>query len=155
MHFLLRYFALSGIHYNKLCVLLLITVSEGAAEKDKEVFSSNYFKFCNSMTDIENLLKYFITATIINTDDQSEILAPPKLTSKVTLLLKHISGPLEAGDTKPFRMMLDIMEKHGNLATKTLAISVKKCLLTNTKGTVMLSGLTNKTDYRDSRPAVS
>jgi len=86
------------------------------------------------MTDIENLLKYFITANIINTDDQSEILAPPKLTSKVTLLLKHISGPLEFGDTKPFRMMLDIMEKHGNLATKSLAISVKKCLMTSTIG---------------------
>ena len=87
------------------------------------------------MTDIENLLKYFITANIITTDDQSEILAPPKLTSKVTFMLRHISGPLEAGDTKPFRMMLDIMEKHGNFSTKSLAISAKKCLMTKTEGT--------------------
>ena len=87
------------------------------------------------MTDIENILKYFVTVNIINTDDQSEILAPPRLTSKVTLLLTHISGPLEAGDTKPFRLMLDIMEKHGNLATKALAISVKRYLMTKTGGT--------------------
>ena len=83
------------------------------------------------MTDIENLLKYFVTVSIINTDDQSEILAPPRLTSKVTLLLTHISGPLEAGDAKPFRMMLDIM---GIKATKKLAISVKKCLGATTEG---------------------
>ena len=87
------------------------------------------------MTDIENILKYFVTVNIINTDDQSEILAPPRLTSKVTLLLAYISGPLKAGDTKPFRLMLDIMEKHGNLATKALAISVKRYLMTKTGGT--------------------
>jgi len=86
------------------------------------------------MTDIENLLKYFVTTNIITIDDQSEILDPPTITRKVTLLLRHISGPLEAGDHKPFRMMLDIMEKHGNLATKSLAISAKKCLMTKTEG---------------------
>ena len=86
------------------------------------------------MTDIDDLLKYFISANIINTDDQREIFAKARLTKKVSLLLNHISGPLEAGDTKPFRMMLDIMEKHGNASTKTLAIFVKSCLMTNTEG---------------------
>ena len=109
--------------------------TRAAAEKDLEVFRSNYSNYCNEMTDIDDLLKYFISANIINTDDQSEIFANPRLTKKVSLLLNHISGPLEAGDIKPFRMMLDIMEKHGNLSTKTLAISVKKCLMTSTKGT--------------------
>ena len=115
-------------------VVSLTAGANVAADTDKKVFRSNYYKFCNTMTDIENLLKYFVTTNIITTDDQSEILAPPKLTSKVTLLLRHISGPLEAGDTKTFRMMLDIMEKHGNLATKSLAISAKKCLKTKTEG---------------------
>ena len=115
--------------------MYIVSGANVAADTDKEVFRSNYDKFCNTMTDIENLLKYFVSTSIITIDDQSEILAPPKLTSKVTLLLRHISGPLEAGDTKPFRMMLDIMEKHGNFSTKSLAISAKKCLMTKTEGT--------------------
>jgi len=118
-------------------VTSLNTDTNIAADTDKEVFRSNYCKFCNTMTDIENLLKYFVSVNIITTDDQSEILAPPKLTSKVTLLLTHISGPLEAGDTKPFRMMLDVMEKHGTIATKSLAISMKKCLMMTTKGKML------------------
>ena len=111
-----------------------LSISRAAADRDKEVFISNYSKYCNTMSDVEHLVKYFISANIISTDDQSEIIATPRLTSKVELVLKHISGPLEAGDTKPFRMMLDIMEKHGILATKTLGISVKKSLTTKAKG---------------------
>ena len=125
------------------CVALRV-----AADKDKGVFTSNYTKFCNIIMDLENLLKYFVTASIINIDDQSEILAPPRQTDKVTLLLRHISGPLEAGDTKPFRMMLDIMEKHGNLATKTLAIEIKKSLITNIKGKLIDAHLKVLKRYR-------
>ena len=117
-------------------VASLISNSTVTADNDKEVFKSNYDKFCSAMTDIENLLKYFITVNIINTDDQSEIFAIPRPSQKVEMLLKHISGSLEAGNTKPFRMMLDIMEKHGNLTTNQLAISVRKFLVTTTQGTV-------------------
>jgi len=85
------------------------------------------------MTDIDNLLKYFVTESVINVEDQRVIIANPRTSEKARLLLEHISGPLQAGNSKPFRMMLDIMEKHGNIATKELAISVKMYLVT-TKG---------------------
>ena len=117
----------------------LIIIASDSPAKDKTVFKANYDKFCNAITDIENLLKYFVTDDIISTDDQREILATIRLTNKVALLLTHISGPLEAGDNKPFRMMLKIMEKHGNLATKELAILVKERLATAMKGNYYFS----------------
>ena len=117
-----------------MCIASPTATSKETVDNDKKVFKSHYHKFCDTLTDIENLLKYFITENIINSDDQSEILATPRPSQKVVLLLKHISGPLEAGSTKPFRMMLDIMEKHGILGTKHLAISVRKCLTTTSQG---------------------
>jgi len=77
------------------------------------------------MTDIDNLLKHFVTGNIITVEDQRVIITNPRTSEKARLLLENISGPLQASNSKPFRIMLDIMEKHGNKATKELAVSIK------------------------------
>ena len=92
--------------------------------KDKEVFTAHYAKLCSTLTDIENLLKYFVEENVISVEDQSEINSKVKPSNKVSKLLQHISGPLESGDSKPLYTLLSIMEKHGNRATKDLANSL-------------------------------
>ena len=93
--------------------------------KERNVFTEHYSIFCNTLTDIDNLLKYFVQEKVIKSDDQDEINSLVKKSEKVQKLLKHIVGPLEAGDSKGFYTMLDIMENHGVQATKDLADSLK------------------------------
>ena len=93
--------------------------------KESNIFTEHYSIFCDTLTDIDNLLKYFVQEKVIKSDDQDEINALVKKSEKVQKLLKHIAGPLEAGDSKGFYTMLDIMENHGVQATKDLADSLK------------------------------
>ena len=98
------------------------------SSKEKNVFTEHYSIFCNTVVDIDNLLIYFVQKKIIKSEDQDEINALVKKTDKVQKLLKHIAGPLEAGDSKGFYTMLDIMEDYGVQATKDLAVSLKTVL---------------------------
>ena len=99
------------------------------AFNEKNVFTDNYSNLCNTLTDIEGLLKYFVQEKLIKTEDQDEINALVKTPEKVQKLLKHIAGPLEAGDSKGFYTLLDVMEKHGVQATKDLADLMKTAIL--------------------------
>ena len=94
------------------------------------VFDKNYAKLCSTLTDIENLLPYFVQEKIIKSEDQDDINAPVKTKEKVKKLLKHISGPLQAGDSKGFYTMLDILENYGVQATIDLAKVLKAALST-------------------------
>jgi len=105
-------------------VQIIPKTSREIAEEDNKVFRKEYSRL-SAMTDIDNLLKYFVAENIINFEDQEVITVNPRISEKARLLLENISGPLQAGNSKPFRRMLDIMEKHGNKATKELAISIK------------------------------
>jgi len=118
-----------------LCFIITASQPSRTINNDKEVFKSYYDKFCGTMTDVEDLLKYFVTENIISTDDQSEIFQTKRPSQKVALLLKHISGPLESGNNKPFRIMLRIMVQHGNLSTAELSTLVQKCVTPTTEGT--------------------
>ena len=95
------------------------------SHKENDVFTGHYSIFCDTVTDIDNLLKYFVQEKIIKSEDQDEINTLVKKTEKVQKLLKHIAGPLEAGDSKGFYTMLDILENRGVQATKDLAVSLK------------------------------
>ena len=97
--------------------------------KEKKVFLENFSNLCNTLTDIENLLKYFIEEEIIKSEDLDEIITKTKTSDRVQKVLKHISGPLEAGDSKGFYTMLDIMKNHGLQSTKRLADSIDTELL--------------------------
>ena len=91
---------------------------------EEDIFIRHYSSLCNTLTDINNLLPFFVQEKIINVSDVEEInviVATPK---KVEKLLSYISGPLTVGDTKGFCMMLTIMKKHGNQSTKDLAVKM-------------------------------
>ena len=91
------------------------------ALKEFNAFTEYYAKLCSCLTDIENLLPYFVQEKIINPEDQDDINTSAKTQEKVNKLLKHISGPLQAGNSKGFYTMLNIMKNHGTQATIDLA----------------------------------
>ena len=95
------------------------------ALKEYEAFTNNYAKLCNTLTDIKNLLHYFVQEKVIKPEDQDDINILPTTQEKVKILLKHVAGPLQAGDSKGFYTMLKIMKNHGVQATKDLAESLK------------------------------
>jgi len=86
------------------------------------VFRENYASLCNTITDINELLKYFVTENIISMD-QEEVIKTSCVTKsdKVSTLLLHISCPLESGDSNGFYTMLQIMKTYGVDATQRLA----------------------------------
>ena len=92
------------------------------------VLQINYFKLSNTLTDIEDLLPRFVEKDVINFRDLEEINAIVLSTKKVQKLMAHISGPLEAGNTKVFYIMLGIMEEYGHLATKQLAKEMRRSI---------------------------
>ena len=96
------------------------------------VFQNNYSKLCDTLTDIENLLPHFVEKDVIKFQEQDEINAIVPSTKKVQRLMGHISGPLEAGNTEVFYIMLRIMEEHGHLATKQLAKEMKRSIPVST-----------------------
>ena len=91
---------------------------------EKDVFTRHYSSLCNTLTDIRNLLPYFVQEKIINASDIEEITALSTNSEKVVTLLSHISGPLTAGDVKGFHEMLTIMKEYGNQSTKNLAVKI-------------------------------
>ena len=102
-----------------------------------EVFTEYYPKLCNTMTDIENLLKYFVQRNIIKSEDQDVICSNNKSSDKVRAFLKYISGPLQGGNEEGFHIMLNIMEKHGVEATKKLSKELKTTLEQQVSGKVL------------------
>ena len=94
----------------------------------EEVLSTHYSKLCNTLTDIENLLPHFVDEDIIKFQDLEEINAIVPSTKKVQRLMVHISGPLRAGNTEVFYIMLRIMEEYGHLATQQLADQIRRSL---------------------------
>ena len=77
---------------------------------------------CNAVSDIDNLMKYFLEERIIAADEAQEIKSSALIKSeKVKKLLINISGPLRAGDKNGFYVMLKIMNTHGIKATQSLA----------------------------------
>jgi len=94
--------------------------------KQSKTFSCCFSKFCSTLVDIKNLLKYFVASNIIKCEEQDNILAASSQSEMVRRLLMHIAGPLEAGINKPLLTMLDIMEQHGVDCTRLLASSVRQ-----------------------------
>ena len=91
---------------------------------EKVIFKSHYALLCDTLTDVDHLLRYFVQNSIITTDDVEEINVLATTSKKVEKLLSHISGPLKAGDAKGFHTMLTIMKDHGNQSTKDLAVKM-------------------------------
>ena len=96
-------------------------LSSDSDQNELAVFKESYALLCNTITDINELLKYFVTEKIITTDAEEEIKTYTTKSERVSKLLLNISGPLEAGDSNGFYTMLQIMKTHGVDATQRLA----------------------------------
>ena len=98
--------------------------------KELKTLTNHYSKLCNTLSDIENLLPYFVEENIIGINDVEEINAavPSTKYQKVQKLMIHISGPLKAGNTEVFYIMLKIMEECGHRATHQLAVQIRRSL---------------------------
>ena len=92
--------------------------------KERDIFTKQYASLCNTLTDINNLLPYFVQDEVISISDREEINTITKTCEKVEKLLLHISGPLIAGDATGFHKMLTIMEEYGIQSTKDLAVKM-------------------------------
>ena len=89
---------------------------------EEVIFKKCYASLCDTLTDVDHLLRYFVQNDIINTNDIEEIKRVTTKPERVEKLLSHISGPLTAGDAKGFHIMLTIMKEHGNQSTRDLAV---------------------------------
>ena len=93
----------------------------GEQSTEREIFTKHYASLCTTLTDINNLLPFFVQEQIINFHVLEEISAITTTLGKLKKLLSHISGPLTAGNAMGFLKMLTIMKEHGSQATKDLA----------------------------------
>ena len=94
----------------------------------EKVFRKNYATFCNILKCEDGLLPYLVEKQIISYDDVDDIKSKT-VAEKGPTLLRHISGPLEAGHTYGLKCLLDIMINHGKPDTQKFAIRIKReCL---------------------------
>jgi len=101
-------------------VTISCVIIYAARFNELEVFQENYAMLCNTLKDIDDLLKYFVTEKIITIDEEEKIRTSATKSEKAEKLLLNISGPLQAGNTNGFHIMLKIMKKYGTKVTQDL-----------------------------------
>ena len=75
----------------------------------------------------DGLHPHLVEKQIISADDLADIRSA-KVVEKGPTLLRHISGPLQAGQTKGFYRLLEVMREHGKLDTQEFAKRIEhKC----------------------------
>ena len=89
-----------------------------------KVFKESY-GFLRNILSAQNLSQYLVSADVITFQDEEEICAARTSSAKATILLQKLAGPLESGNTFGFYQLLQVMEGHGNIATKDLAIKMR------------------------------
>ena len=80
-----------------------------------------YSKFCNYLTEIDELLTEFWSEEIITPDDKKKIRAQKTTKDKVGILLECLQCLLKTSDTVNFLVFLKVMKKYGSLSTVELA----------------------------------
>lgn len=88
---------------------------------ETRIFQKYHEKICQAVTDINDLLKYFVQERIITIDEDENIRDITAKAEKVKQLLLHISGPLITGDNYGFYTMLSIFKNYGVKASQNLA----------------------------------
>jgi len=69
-----------------------------------------------------------VSANLINFQDEEEICAASTSAKKASILLQRIAPPLESGHSYYFHRMTEIMDAHGNIATRDLANKMQQDL---------------------------
>ena len=77
-----------------------------------DVFTDHYDNLIEALP-VKSLLSKFLKARIIRFSDQDEVLKEETDKERARLFLRHVSLPLETGNTDTFRKMLSVVEKHG------------------------------------------
>lgn len=97
------------------------------ATVEKDVFQKNFANFCNILKQEDDLHPHLVDKKIISLDDLGEIRSKSPV-EKGPTLLRHISGPLQAGHTHGFYGLLEVMRKWGKPDTQKFAESIEcKC----------------------------
>jgi len=96
-----------------------------------KVFKETYPQLMKTLTDIDDLLTYFVARNIITMRQEDDIKQLSVPQERVRRLLLIISGPLESGDKNGFYVLLDIMKNHGTQSTQDLAENILSKLRPN------------------------
>jgi len=95
---------------------------------------------CNVLTDIDDLLNYFVAGEIITIDENEAIKSCKTKPEKVQKFLENISNPLNVGITIGYDFMMKVMKERGTLPTKLLAEKMESCVDSKHRTTKMLQG---------------
>ena len=94
---------------------------------EKEVFRGNYARFCDILKHEDSLHTHLVEKDIISPDDL-DVIRSKRAAERGPTLLRHISGPLDAGHTHGFYGLLEIMRSHGKPDTQEFARDIiRKC----------------------------
>ena len=108
------------------------------AEKVLKVYTDNYNKLKNILP-AKNLSGHLITERVITFEDEKRILHVQSKEA-ASIVLEKITSSLEAGRTKSFYKLLDIMKDHGGeLSCVELANQIRGELSGNTTSRVTIT----------------
>ena len=100
---------------------ILICVFTGKLPPVEYKVFKEFYGYLKNILSAQNLSQYLVSADVITFQDEEEICAARTSSAKATILLQKLVGPLESGNTFGFYQLLQVMEGHGNIATKDLA----------------------------------
>ena len=112
-----------------LCFVL--PTEESSAEY--EIFVEYYSQIVCCIS-AKTLSPHFVTENIISPAEEREICSVPSPIKAAGLLLSKVSLALNAGITKDFHKLLDIIEQYGNIDSKTVTTTIRKKLKCKSKG---------------------
>ena len=107
------------LYHIYVCVLLV-----GKLPPVEYTVFKEYYGSLKNILSAQNLSQYLVSADVISFQDEEEICAAKISSAKSAILLQKLVGPLQSGNTYGFYQLLQVMEGHGNIATKDLAIKM-------------------------------
>ena len=93
--------------------------------RETRILVSYYGKMCSSVTDVAKWSPYIVAKELISSDFSLELQSIKSHSKQVQMLLQHIIGPVEGGNVQVFYDFVDVMQQHGVLPTKQLAMEMR------------------------------
>jgi len=106
------------------------------ADRKLEVFTQ-YYASLTTVLPIKNITSNFISAGVINFEDEEAIQQMTRSSEGSSFVLRKIANFLKAGQTNSFDRLLFIMEEYGGVSCEELANQIRKDLAGNTTGTAV------------------
>ena len=92
-----------------------------------QVFIQYYSQIVNNMS-AKSLCPHFVAKNIILSENQDEIVSATSSKKAAMLLLSSISCALETEIVESFYKFLDIVEQHGNVDSRDVALAIRRKL---------------------------